>query len=83
MIVGMANDGKILGIKILANSESADQANKIQSKSFLDKFLFNSDPQSVDSVDTLSQATFSSKAVKNGVKCALEAYKAFAEGDAK
>ena len=67
MIVAMNFDKKVIGVKILSNSETAGVGTRITNNDFLASF-FGINKTTLDSgVDTISGATVSSLAVKKGV----------------
>ena len=80
MLVGIDAAGSVCGIQILSHSETVGLGDKIENKSFLDKFLGNTTPQDPEKVDKISTATYSSTAVKLGVKTALVALESFFGG---
>lgn len=66
LIVGTTVDGQCLGVNITSISDTPGVGTKVKESSFLERFKgLNND--SVDSIDTISGATISSKAVKQGV----------------
>ena len=72
MLVGISLDGTVCGIEIVSSGETPGIGDKIENKSFLGKFT-GKNKNTLD-VDTISGATYSSKAVINGTKTALMAY---------
>ena len=70
MMVGIV-DGKVCGIRVLSHSETVGIGDKALNDGYFAGFNGISDPQT--NVDVVSGATYTSKAVKNGVKIALEA----------
>ena len=66
LIVGTTVEGECLGVKITSISDTPGVGTKVKENSFLSGFKgLNND--TVDSFDTISGATISSKAVKQGV----------------
>lgn len=74
MLVGITVSGDVCGIEILSTSETPGIGDKIEKKSYLDKIAKGE-------YDTISGATYSSKAVINGTKTALKAYKTMTDGE--
>lgn len=70
LIVGCDAEGKIIKVSCLATSETPSVGTKATDKAYLDKFDAKSESD-VDSVDTISGATISSRAVKTGIKNAV------------
>ncbi len=77
MLVGITEDGKICGIRIVSSGETPGIGDKIEQKSFLNKFKGQN--KASLKVDTISGATYSSRAVIEGTKTALAAYEAYKE----
>jgi len=72
--VGIDNDGKIVGLAADVSTETSGVGSKAGDESYINKFMGASG--NVDNVDTITSATYSSSAVKNGVNAALKAYAA-------
>lgn len=70
-IVGIDTNGKVKGISYLASEETPGVGTKVYNKDFINRFIGLND---VKDVDTLTGATKSSKAVKNGINNALKYY---------
>lgn len=75
MLVGVSLDGTVCGIQIVTSGETPGIGDKIEKASFLNKF--NGKNKTTLDVDTISGATYSSKAVINGTKTALSAYEKY------
>ena len=83
MMVGLDKDGKSVGVKILSHGETIGIGTKIEDDSFLSKFVglsgsieYKKGANGESGVmDGISGATYSSKAVIEGVDMALSAYK--------
>lgn len=73
MLIGITPDGNVCGIEILSTSETPGIGDKIEKSEYLDKIASGQ-------YDTISGATYSSKAVINGTKLALEAYAEYVKG---
>ena len=73
MLVGIDLNGNVKGIEIIASSETTGIGDKIKNPDYLKDVAGGK-------YDTISGATYSSKAVINGVKLALEAYGEYAKG---
>ena len=71
--VGIGADGKILGLIADVSTETSGVGSKAGDDGYIGKFL-GGDFDSASSVDTISAATYSSTAVKNGVLQALQAF---------
>ena len=83
MLVGIDLTGKVTGIQILTHSETVGIGDKIEDESYLKKFKDADSIDAIEKIDTISQATYSSTAVKNGVKTAIAAYNAYVGGAGK
>lgn len=70
--VGLDNDGKIVGLNVDVSTETTGVGSKAGQESFTSQFVGLSG--NCDSVDTISNATYSSSAVKKGVNSALAAF---------
>lgn len=75
MLVGIGLDGKVCGIKIISSGETPGIGDKIENDEYLEKF--KGKDASSNNLDTISGATYSSKAVVNGTKTALAAYEKY------
>ncbi len=73
MLVGIKTDGTVCGIEIISSGETPGIGDKIEKDGYLDKVAGGK-------YDTISGATYSSKAVINGTKLALEAYAEYKKG---
>ncbi|HEY8364007.1 MAG TPA: RnfABCDGE type electron transport complex subunit G [Haloplasmataceae bacterium] len=71
-IVGIDINGKVKGISYLKNEETPGLGTRVTNSDFINRFLNLND---VSEVDTISGATKSSQAVKNGIEQALNYYK--------
>lgn len=76
--VGFDASGKIIAVKVDASGETATVGGKTALPAFTDSFVGLTGD--ANSVDTISGATISSKAVIKAVNAALEAYNAVKEG---
>lgn len=78
VLVGISNEGKVTGVKILRISETPGMGSKVDSQSFLKQFtgglFFSTDGKTGKKIDTQTNATFSSKAVVFAVNTALEKF---------
>lgn len=77
-IVGIDNDGNVVGTEIISMSETSGIGTKIQDASFKKQFVGKN---SVADVETISGATRSSKAFRSGVDDALKAFAKLSGGD--
>lgn len=75
-VIGIDKNGIITGISFVSVTETPGLGTKIQSNPELmtNKFTGMTDTDSVDALDGITGATFSSKGLKNAVKCALETF---------
>ena len=71
-MIAISNEGDILGISVTATSETTGIGSKVALPDFTDQF--NGYNSSSDPADVISGATYSSRAVINGVNAALEAF---------
>ncbi len=72
MMIGINTAGEICGIKIVSMSETPGVGTKISGGSFLEQFFGMSEPAEIGgNVDGISGATYSSRAVADGVNAAL------------
>lgn len=72
LLVGIAADGTVCGIRVVAIADSPTQAAKVQEESFLSQFMGQSDPSF--SYDAVTGATKSSEGIRSAVALALETY---------
>lgn len=70
LIVGTDKTGKCIGVEITSISDTPGVGTKVKEGNFLNGFI-DLDGSSVGQYDTISGATISSKAVKDGVAAAL------------
>ena len=74
MIVGVAEDGTVLGVQILTLSETPGLGARVAEDSFLSRFTQSTPPYSVgENIDAVAGATISSRAVAAAVNAAVEA----------
>jgi electron transport complex protein RnfG len=78
MICSIDNDGNIVDTKVLSHSETAGLGSKVTGSAFRSQFVGKD--VSLDGVDTISGATFSSTYYINAVKTAFAAYDLVKEG---
>lgn len=78
VLVGISYEGQVTGVKILRISETPGMGQRVNSKSFLSQFAggikFSADGRTGKKIDTLTNATYSSKAVISAVNTALEKF---------
>ena len=73
MIVGISVDGLMTGVKVVSHSETPGVGERIISNgSILSQFV-NASENSIASVETITGATVTSKAIIEGVSKAFEA----------
>ena len=80
LMVGMDVDGKVVGVEIISHGETVGIGDRIQNEEFLNGFVGKEGALN-GSVDTISGATYSSRAVIAGVDAALVAYKTMKGGN--
>jgi electron transport complex protein RnfG len=93
LMVGISNEGKLEGIKILSHNETPGLGAKAPEPKFsgqfkgkpLDKELqvVKKTPTSPNEIEAITGATISSKAVTTGVNEAVKFYNSVLKGDAK
>lgn len=88
MAVGISSNGKVTGVDIISNSETAGLGAKCTDAAWLAQFVGKSDEISVvktnakdNQIDAISSATITSKATTSGVNAALKAVKIAKEGN--
>ncbi|AEV66825.1 RnfABCDGE type electron transport complex subunit G [Acetivibrio clariflavus] len=82
MVVGIDNDGKITGVKIISLSETPGLGSKVQEEPFLSQLVgitpkealtvVKSGGSKQEEIDAVSGATISSKAVVKGIQAAID-----------
>ncbi len=72
--VGIDNDGTIVGMQVNVSTETTGIGSKAGEDDYVQNFIGRSG--SVDDVDTITNATYSSTAVKTAVNAALNAFEA-------
>lgn len=80
LMVGLDVDGKVVGVKIISHGETVGIGDRIENDEFLNNFIGKEGALN-GSVDTISGATYSSRAVVNGVDAALAAFKTMKGGN--
>jgi len=80
LMVGLDTEGKVVGVKIISHGETIGIGTRIEDEEFLGGFV-GKEGALDGSVDTISGATYSSKAVISGVDAALDAYKTMKGGN--
>ncbi|MCM1150183.1 MAG: FMN-binding protein [Butyricicoccus sp.] len=73
LICGMDADGKITATQTLAHEETPGMGSKTADQDWRDRFV-GKDASGLDSIDTISGATFSSNYYLDGIRSAFEAY---------
>lgn len=82
MMVGVAADGSVSGIEIVAHSETPGLGSRVNSESYLSQYAGLGGSLALGSdVDAITGSTISSKAVLRGVNSALDAYSAVFNGN--
>lgn len=79
VMTGVDTEGTVTGVAVTDNNETAGYVDKAEKGGLLDAITGRS---SVDGVDTVSQATKTSKGILHGVEGALKAYQAITGGAA-
>ncbi|MGM9522332.1 MAG: FMN-binding protein [Oscillospiraceae bacterium] len=77
--VGIDNDGYVVGMNANVSTETTGVGSKAGQSDYTDRFIGISG--SADGIDTISNATYSSTAVKTGVSAALSAFDAIKEAE--
>ncbi len=77
--VGIDNDGNIVGMQANVSSETTGIGSKAGERAYIENFIGRSG--NVDDVDTITNATYSSTAVKTCVNAALGAFEQIREGN--
>lgn len=77
--VGINNDGEVIGLQADVSTETTGVGSKAGAEDYLSKYIGAS--RNVDNVDTISNATYSSTAVKTGVNAALAAFASIEEAE--
>lgn len=78
LLTGVSAEGKITGIKIMKDNETAGFTNRLKSKGYLDSFVGVGAKEPLElgnQVDAVGGATKSSRGVLRGVNKALEIYR--------
>ncbi len=81
VMVGVANDGKVLGIDVISHAETAGlgdtaAADNAKGNAFRVQFSENDAPFTVgENIEAITSATITSKAVTSGVNAAVECVK--------
>ena len=78
--VGLDDSGKIVGLSANVSTETSGVGSKAGKSDYTDKFIGLTG--NCDSVDKISNATYSSTAVKTGVNAALSAFETVKQGGA-
>ncbi len=71
-LVGIAADGTVTGVAVTASAETPGLGTKIEAPDYLAAFVGVSG--TAESVDTITSATISSKALRDGVTAALQLF---------
>lgn len=74
VLVGVSDDSKVTGVSLVTITDTKGVGTKVENDDFLSAFIGSSDDDSVDTVDAVSNATYSSNGVKSGVKAAINTY---------
>lgn len=74
VLVGVSEDGEVTGVNFVAISETKGVGTKVDNSDFLSSFIGSSNNDSIDTVDAVSNATYSSNGVKLAVKTAINTY---------
>lgn len=75
ILVGINPQGEVEGISFVEIKETKGVGTKVEDKEWLSGFKGATEGKSVDKVDNITGATFSSKGVKSAIKTALSTYK--------
>ncbi len=74
MLIGFDENGQVAGISYLELKETKGLGTKVEDEGFVSKFIGFDSESSVDEVDNVTGATFSSKGVKGAVAAAADSY---------
>ena len=81
--VGFDTEGHIIGIAVLAPHETPGLGSNVQKESFGSQFVGMNADTGITDVDYVTSATYSSKAVVEAVKLAMEQYQSVVKGGAQ
>ena len=71
-VVGVDREGTVRGIGFVSCTETPGLGSKITDSEYLSSYKEKNSASSVDGVDNVTSATYSSKGLKKGIKLALE-----------
>lgn len=74
MLVGIDEEGKVAGIAYIEVKETKGLGTKVQDSGFVSKFVGMTSDSNIESADSVTGATFSSKGVKGAVRLACDTY---------
>lgn len=74
VLVGVSDSGEITGVNCVTISDTKGVGTKVDDDKFLSAFIGSKNDESVDTVDAVSNATYSSNGVKSAVKSAINTY---------
>ncbi|MCX5725662.1 MAG: RnfABCDGE type electron transport complex subunit G [Candidatus Saganbacteria bacterium] len=80
MIVGINKDGKVSGVKIISQKETPGLGAKANDPRFLDQFKGKSETDRLkakEDIQAITGATITSQGIANGVREALEKFRAY------
>lgn len=77
VMTGVDTDGKVTGVAVTDDNETAGYVAKVEKAGLLDRITGKT---ATDGVDTVSQATKTSKGILHGVESALKAFAAMGGG---
>ncbi len=81
--VGLDNDGRVVGISANVSSETKGIGSKAGQESYLSNYRDLVNAAAAEQVDTISNATYSSTAVRNGVSTILRNFESIKGAAAK
>ncbi|MBR1752216.1 MAG: FMN-binding protein [Ruminococcus sp.] len=73
-VVGIDDEGKVTGVSFVDCKETPGLGSRATESEYLDKYKKADNDKTVDEVDNVTAATFSSKGLKKGIKKALDIY---------
>ncbi len=82
LVVSFSNEGEILAVIIMDNDETPGMGKKVEDASFTDQFAgMAAQSITLDDIDAVSGATYSSKAVVNAINLAVSAFEQVTGGE--
>ena len=73
-VVGLDSEGTVTGISFVSNKETPGLGSKVTESEYLEKYKNADSKDTVESIDNVTSATYSSKGLKRGIAKALEIF---------